>query len=615
MKKILISILIGFSFAAVSCTSWLDESKKGVIPESDYYTSDEEAQALLANMYASLLGNNGVAGSSGIYNPQLMILNYSADDILAAGGNSEDHGEFRVFDEFRYDNSNPALLNLYNGYATGIHAANLIISHFTTENADREEPFFSSDYTDQCVAEARVMRAYLHMMMALSWYAPNIVDRLIGLDEYPVQAGSQSDVLSWVISECEKAIKSGKLPERQGPDDKLATARMSVGFAQFVAGKAAVFNNDMAKARKYLGDLIKSKNYELTPSDEYWTNFHRAGDGNREKIFEPNFIEDANFTYDGWSLGQPIWRGRWMVANVLCWRTDALPSTPMVVEKLPGTGGGWNGGAIQEDFAKKFLQHDGNSPRRRACFLTEEEWLYEMDWSGSLVNEGTADQKKRDPMRGISSQSGLYSHGPYFEWKTMVYHNPPKILTGGKSYPADNINSMGGNSNQTNFNLARYAEALLLYAEACIGSADESKGLEALRLVQQRSGSGKLSNKLTIEEVMEEKQYEMWFEGCRFHDLVRWSHRGFVDLNKVFNSSGIHERIPTVNDAYFLLDEEGDPVYPNYYEKEHHLVTTYSRAVFNAFTIGRNEYFPFPRDTKTANPFLEDVLGWADYGD
>lgn len=614
MKKILIPILIGFAFIAVSCDSLLDIPQKGVVSADDYYASDEDAQALLANMYVSLLGPNGVAGCSGIYNPQLMILNYSADDILAAGGDVEDHPDFRVFDEFRYDSANPALLAMYNGYETAIFACNQIISHFTTENANGDEPFWTSDYTDQCVAEARVLRAYLHMMMALTWYAPNIVDRLLEVGEMPRQATDQSEVLTWVISECEKALKSGMLPERDGPTDQLATARMSVGFAQFVAGKAAVFNNDMTTARKYLGALIDSGNYALTPSKEYWTLFHRAGDGNCEKIFEPNFIEDSNFSNSGYGANQPLWRSRWMVANVLCWRTDALASTPSVCEKIPGSGGGWNGGAIQEDFAKQFLQHDGKSPRRLACFLTEDEWLYEMDWSGSKVNDGTLEEKKRDPMRGIITQSGVYSHGPYFEWKHMVYHNPPKILTGGAEYPADNVNNMalGPNSNQTNLNLARYAEALLLYAEACIGTTDAAKGLKALNDVQRRSGSGRISDKLTIENVMEEKQYELWFEGCRFHDLVRWGHKGFADLNKAYNSSGIHERIPTTTDAFFLQDGD-DPAYPKYYGKEHHLITEYSSAKFNAFTIGRNEYLPFPRDVKVANPDLEDVLGWANY--
>lgn len=612
MKKILIPILIGFSLAAVSCQSLLDIPQKGVVSADEYYSSDEEAQALLTNMYVSLVGINGVAGCSGIYNPQLMILNYSADDILAAGGNVDDHLDLRVFDEFRYDNANPALLALYNGYEATDFAANLIISHFSTENIDGEEPFYASDFTDQCVEEARVMRAYIHLMKALSWYAPTIVDRLLEHDERPRQALDQKEVLSWVISECDKAIHSGKLPERDGPTDKVATARVSLGFAQFVAGKAAVFNNEMDKARKYLGDLIASEDYTLTPSKDYWTLFHRAGDGNSEKIFAPNFSEDPKRPNSGFGADNPLWRSRWMVANTLCWKTANLASVPTVVEKITSGGGGWGGGAIQEDFAQKFYKHDGNSPRRRACFLTEDEWLYELDWSGSAVNDGTAAQKKSDPMRGISSQSGLFSQGPYFAWKHMVFHNPPKILTGGKEYPADNVEILGGNSNQTNLTLARYAEVLLLYAEACIGSTDAAKGLAALQAVQRRSGSGRISDKLTIENVIEEKQYELWFEGCRFHDLVRWSSRGFVDLNKIYNTSAIHEHVPTVSDAYFLMI--GDtPAYPKYFQKEHKLVTSYSSAKFNAFTIGRNEYLPFPRDTKIANPDLMDVRGWEDY--
>ena len=607
MKKIIIPILLGLALIATSsCEKMLDIPQKGVISYSNFFESDADAQAALANMYATFCDNIASCNGAYIYVPQLMLLNYSADDVLASGGDSEDHGDFRIFCEFRYDERAGALNTLYNHYAKVIYACNFIISNFSTENREGTEPKFESAYTKQCVEQARVMRAYCHMMMALSWNRPNIVDRILEGDELPTQAESMDQVLKWVISECDKAITSGSLPERSSTSDKDATAIMTKGFAQFIAGKAAMFDNDPATARKYLGDLISSGKYALVPSEDFWTNFHVDGDGNSEKIFEPNYIADSQ--YNG------MLRGRWMTADVLCWRTDALASTPLVCSELPGSGGGWNGGAIQEDFAKKFLEHDGNSPRRLACFLTEEEWLYEMNWSGSQVNDGTPMQKQRDPGRGISSQSGIYSHGPYFEWKFMVYHNPPEILTGGKSYPADNIASMGSNSNQTNFNLARYAEALLLYAEACIGTTDEAKGLQALWEVQRRSGSGKLSPRLTIEDVMEEKQYEMWFESCRFHDLVRWGKKGFVDLNKIFNTSGIHEHVPTVSDAYFLVDSDGSPAYPKYYQKEHHLVTTYSKAVFNSFTIGRNEYFPFPRDVKAANPFMEDVLGWSDYG-
>ena len=591
MKKILFPTLFVFALGITSCEDNLDIPQKGVVSSLDFYASDEDADALLANMYSNFCQQ--VAGTQGINNPEQVILNYAADDILAAGGHIDDHLDFRVFDEFRYGEDNGVLKECYNRYVGAIYTANLVISNFSTENRDGAAPKYESSYTKQCVEEARVMRAYLHMMMAIMWNRPAIVDRLLFADELPQQAESQEEVLNWVISECDKAINSGSLPERSSANDKNATARMTKGFAQFVAGKAAMFANNAATARKYLGDLINSGKYKLVDSDEYWTNFHVAGDGNSEKIFEPNFINDESIGV--WS-GR-VWRSRWMVADVFCWRTDHLASMPACCPAA-----GWNGGAVQEDFAKKFLEHDGNSPRRRACFLTEDEWLYDMEWNYDK-NDADLATKKADPARGISGTDGIYSHGPYFEWKHMAYASIPKILSGGKEYPRDNVPTiMGGASTEKNFMVARYAEALLLYAEACIG-ADEANGLKALNEVQARSGSGKISSSLTFEDVMEEKQYEMWFENCRFPDLVRWGKQGKVNLNEIFNTryGGIHKHVPTVFDEYVM---EGKPGY----QKEHKLYTEYSQVKFNDFS-DKYMYLPFPLECRLANHF-KNVLGW-----
>ena len=551
MKKIIIPAVLAFAFGIVSCESNLDIDQKGVVSTDNYYATDADAESALADMYASFVQN--VAGSEGIDNPEQVIINYSADDILAAGGNKEDHIGFRVFDEFRYNESNGTLKECYNRYVGALYHANLVISNLSNENFDGHEPNYTSAFSKQCVEEAR-----------------------------------QEQVFQWVISECDQAINSGSLPKRNGTGDKNATARMSVGFAQFVAGKAAMFANDPATARKYLGDLINSGNYKLVDTDEYWTNFHVAGDGNSEKIFEPNFIYDNTASF--WDN---VWRSRWMVADVFCWRTDALASMPW-----PCPAAGWNGGAIQEDFAKKFLAHDGNSARRRACFLTEDEFLYEMEWNSDKNDASTA-EKESDPNRGIKASAGIYSHGPYFEWKHMSYAKVPKILSGGKDYPNDNVSEiMGGASNQKNFNVARYAEALLLYAEACIG-ADEASGLKALNEVQARSGSGKISTSLTFEDVMEEKQYEMWFENCRFPDLVRWAKQGKVNLDQIFNKNygGIHKHVPTVYDEFFTKGAA-----------KHKLYTDYSAADHNDFT-DKYMYLPFPLDCRLANHF-KNVLGW-----
>ena len=599
MKKIFIPILLGFAFLAASCEKNLEIPQKGVISTIEFYASDSDAEGALTNMYAQFIDN--VGGTPGIYNPMQSILNYSADDVLAAGKAFDDHYDFRVFDEFKYDSANAALKECYQRFYYAIYHANLVISNFTTENRNGTEPKWTSSVTEKCVAEARVMRAYLHMMTALIWNQPPLMDRIYEGDEFPVNDKTQEEILDWVVSECQKAIDSGKLPVRAGTTDKNTTARMSVGFAQFVAGKAALFNNKPDIARKYLGDLIASKNYELVPPQDFWTNFHVSGDGNSEKIFEPNYINDPSLTeraYARWSVG--LARDRWMCANVLNWRSDALLSQPP-----HRVADGWGGGAIQEDFAQKFYEHDGDSPRRKACFLTEDEFLYEMEWA-SEKNNASLDEKKADPDRGLAA-GGMFGHGKFFEWKHQVFMKPPKILTGGKEYPRDNIPAVGENNSEKNYLVARYAEALLLYAEACIGSSDEAKGLAALQEVQKRSGSGKISSSLTFNDVMEEKQYEMWFESCRFLDLIRWSKQGKVNLSQIYNSNygGIHKNVPMCHDEYSEKGKDG-------FEKYHKLYVTHESVPGNSdFVTGKHEYLPFPRDVKTANPYLKDVLGWA----
>ena len=129
MKKILFPALFAFALGFSSCESNLDIDQKGVVTTESYYASDADAESALANMYANFIQN--VGGSEGIDNPEQVIINYSADDILAAGGNAQDHIGFRVFDEFRYNQSNGTLKECYNRYNYAIYHANLVISNFT----------------------------------------------------------------------------------------------------------------------------------------------------------------------------------------------------------------------------------------------------------------------------------------------------------------------------------------------------------------------------------------------------------------------------------------------------------------------------------------------------
>ena len=75
MKKILFPTMFVFALGLASCESNLDIPQKGTVSTADYYANDADAEAALADMYASFVQN--VAGSEGIDNPEQVIINYS----------------------------------------------------------------------------------------------------------------------------------------------------------------------------------------------------------------------------------------------------------------------------------------------------------------------------------------------------------------------------------------------------------------------------------------------------------------------------------------------------------------------------------------------------------
>ena len=60
---------------------------------------------------------------------------------------------------------------------------------------------------------------------------------------------------------------------------------MTVGFAQFVAGKAAMFANDPTTARKYLSALISSGDYKLVDTEDKPYIIPFICENNQEKFY------------------------------------------------------------------------------------------------------------------------------------------------------------------------------------------------------------------------------------------------------------------------------------------------------------------------------------------
>ena len=563
-----------------SCSEDLLEIEQKATNSTDsFYKTDADAKSAVTAMYATYAEE--ISGNEGIWNAYIMGLNYASDDVFPAGGDIADHSGFRECGEFRYDTSFGPVSALYNHIYKSIYSANLVINYFGGDKAD-------SQVKKEAVAQARVMRAWAHMLAAQVYYQPPIVDHLI-VDDKPTNAESQKAIFDFCIKECEEAMSD--IPERNGQSDQEGAWYATKGFAQFVAGKSALFAGDNAKAASLLKPLVESSNYALVPGDRFRDLFHVEGDGCEEKIFEINFsANSAASTGAGWAYGNK--RGRWMVANVLNWRGDDIIGGGMNPQ-ICATGG-WGGGSINHEFAHKMLANDGDSYRRKATFLTSDEFFYDATlcpWKNDIEAGGTLStraEKEFDPNRGIKKDAGSFSRSDVMEVKMMMHPNdcdPNKVA--------------GDNCNNTNLCLARLGEAYLLYAEACLASGNTAEALKYVNKIQQRAGSKTISSSVDLQTIQDEKQYELWFEGCRWFDIVRW---GIAKQcwDKVLDN------VPYQYDEYWTSG--GTKPHKLYYEVRH----PYKEAnITLSFTEGKNEYWPIPQTVIEVNDQMHQVRGWA----
>ena len=578
MKKILFSAaLLSVGMALTSCEDKLDVEQKATSSTGNFYKTDADAESAVTAMYATF--SNEIAGNEGIWNAYIMGLNYSADDVFAAGGDINDHADFRILNEMRYDPSSAPIKTLYNHIYKAIYSANLVI-HYFGDNAD-------SPKKKQAIAEARVMRAWAHMLAAQVYYQPPLIDHLI-TTEKPTNAESQKAIFDFCVKECEEAMAD--LPERNGQSDKEGAWRVTKGFAQFVGGKSALFAGENAKAVQLLKPLVESPNYALVPGERFRDLFHVEGDGCEEKIFEFNYITNtaASGGTAPWSPSNN--RGRWMVANVLNWRGDDIVGggkNPQICST-----GGWGGGSINHEFAHKMLANDGDSYRRKATFLTSDEFFYDATlcpWQDDVEAGGTLStraEKEFDPNRGINKSAGSFSRSDVMEVKMMMHPNDAGL-------------AVGDNCNQTNFCLARLAEAYLLYAEACIATNDLAEAKKYINKIQQRAGSKTISATVDMQVLQDEKQYELWFEGCRWFDIVRW---GIAKqcYDKVLDN------IPYQWDEYF--ESNGTKPHKLRYEVKHPFADANIKLQFVA---GKHEYWPIPQSVLEVNDQMHQTRGWA----
>jgi hypothetical protein len=185
-----------------------------------------------------------------------------------------------------------------------------------------------------------------------------------------------------------------------------------------------------------------------------------------------------------------------------------------------------------------------------------------------------------------SNNFGLFGRSPYFGTTKLVNafnaDDPrlprtvnPSDKTIQKYNERDKL-SQSGVASINNYRILRYADVLLLKAEAILqsnGSTSEAIGLiNQVRARARAMGAGTEpadfatteTNKTTIMQwIMDERLRELAAEGQRWFDLRRWHMQGIITLNDAFFDSNLPVSFQANKHLYFPIPTSETDVNPN----------------------------------------------------
>jgi tetratricopeptide (TPR) repeat protein len=235
-------------------------------------------------------------------------------------------------------------------------------------------------------------------------------------------------------------------------------ARASKGAALTMLGKVYLTIGDYAKAAEILKKLVVDKEAGNYSLLSDFSQIHVA-----ENKFNDESIFEVNYNV---AAGQPNYLFKWMT-NENGYRYGIA------------TGGG---PIVMFNFMEEFV--------------ADNDWISQPDWT----------------RYNATLDSGILLGGsPELQpW--------PKKFTPEKSTLAQY--DITGTDN--NYMITRYADALLMYAEALLGINQASEAVTYVNMVRERAGlKGITPDQLDLEQILHERRLELAFEGHRFLDLVR----------------------------------------------------------------------------------------------
>jgi starch-binding outer membrane protein, SusD/RagB family len=485
MKKSFLIAAIGFTMVlSMGCKKFLDQEVPGAFPEQDFYKTDADAMQAVNGVYDMMQAHyNNNWGS--MYMVKMLL----SDESNAGGNDASDQPGYQTLDNYNFDATNDKIRDAWRMSYFTIYRANKVINRVDSTSALRK----------RLIAEARTIRAYNYLeLVSLFGDVPLVLDDIAPGAFTSTGRTAKAAVYDQIEKDLIAAINV--LPTKSALTG-VNNFRVSQGTAQALLGKAYLYQGEWSNAATQLEGVILSNQYKLEPS--IGKAFSQAGEFGSESLFEISYTKDRSYDWGNFPWGSAP------ESNI---HIQLMGPRGDFYTKAPGDSliAGWGFNLPRQKMWDAFV-NAGDVNRRKQTVMSATE----------LIAAG-----------GNWTNPTAYDYSGFFQRKYGSFQSQ----TGG---PIGELNY------GTNWRHLRYADVLLMAAEAFNKAGNDTKARGYLNLVRQRSGLADVtaSGPALFSAIVLERQLELAFEGFRFVDLVRWG-LAATELGPLGFITGKHELLP-----------------------------------------------------------------------
>lgn len=482
-----------------SCSKdFLEVPPQGQLTEEQALIDPNAANQLVTGVYNTLyfgsFGNNTVGF---LY----AIATEVASDNADKGSTPSDFGPLGEIDEFTMTPNNFIFNNIWSGHYQAITRCNKAIDIL-------QKSSFDEATSNRLQGEVRFLRGFYYFNLVRMFGGVPLLVTVPAATEANNPAfqtrASREEVYAVVTEDLQFAVDNLPLKGEGGAQ----TGRANKGAAQAMLAKVYLYLQDWQKAYDLSQAVIASGKYDL--AEDYATVFREAGANNIESIFEVQTgpgrgSDNCDAVSPNYSNGQgPRARGGWR----------------NVVDGRPYDGDlGFGLNNPSADLANDYAPGD---ERREGTIIFIQPTTTGGANTGTFLWDGFR----------IPTQDSV--ENPRYNYK--AYHSPFKETPGCNGY-------LDKDFKPKNIRIMRYAEVLLINAEAAVQLGRGGEALARLTEVRERAGLAPVP--ATLQNIWDERRFELAMESDRFFDLVRTGQAASVlrSLGKNF-TSGKHEVWP-----------------------------------------------------------------------